>query len=298
MFVVVYIKGEIENEYDPLMPNIYDEIKAEEKRKEEEEREQTRKKWKETKRRHSSDSDDEREREKEERRRRDKRRKNTSAIPPPIFAPPTEEKKAEEPKKDGNEVIQSALEQLSQIKAPKVNPYGKNAFKTSSIASGIMSKYGWQEGQGLGKESQGISTALSVQKTSFRGGKIVNVSAEMEKEKEEEKKKVQSVMPLLKNPTKVVLLQNMVGPGEVDDDLQPEVVEECSKYGDVKQCLIYEIPHGASEDEAVRIFVQFAKVDSAIKAIIDLNGRYFGGRTVTGSFYSENKFEKFDLAPE
>lgn len=31
---------------------------------------------------------------------------------------------------------------------------------------------------GLGKASQGISTALSVEKTSKRGGKIVNVAAE------------------------------------------------------------------------------------------------------------------------
>ena len=217
-----------------------------------------------------------------------------------MFAPPPpiEEKKEEQKvENEGNNVIKSALEQLSQIKAPKANPYGKNAFKSSSVASGIMSKYGWQEGQGLGRESQGISTALAVQKTSFRGGKIVNVAAEREKEKEEEKKKVQSVIPLLKNPTKVVLLQNMVGPGEVDDDLQPEVEEECSKYGEVKRCLIYEIPHGAPDDEAVRIFVQFAKVDSAIKAVIDLNGRFFGGRTVTGSFYPESRFEKFDLAP-
>ena len=286
-----------------MVPNNYDEIKAEERRKHDEQRERERKKWKDSKRRHSSGSDDEdveRERERE-RKRKDKRRKNTSAIPPPMFAPPKEEKKDEEDNKsenDGNEVIKSALQQLSQIKAPKVNPYGKNAFKTSSVASRIMSNYGWEEGKGLGKDSQGISTALSVQKTSFRGGKIVNVAAEREKEKEEEKKKVQSVMPLLKNPTKVVLLQNMVGPGEVDDDLQPEVVEECSKYGEVKQCLIYEIPHGAADDEAVRIFVQFAKVDSAIKAIIDLNGRYFGGRTVKGSFYPESRFERFDLAPE
>ena len=31
---------------------------------------------------------------------------------------------------------------------------------------------------GLGKASQGISTALSVEKTSKRGGKIVNLAAE------------------------------------------------------------------------------------------------------------------------
>ena len=33
----------------------------------------------------------------------------------------------------------------------------------------------------------------------------------------------------------------MVGPGEVDDDLQPEVIEECSKYGEVNNCLIFEV---------------------------------------------------------
>ena len=33
----------------------------------------------------------------------------------------------------------------------------------------------------------------------------------------------------------------MVGPGDVDEDLQPEVAEECAKYGEVERCLIYEV---------------------------------------------------------
>lgn len=33
----------------------------------------------------------------------------------------------------------------------------------------------------------------------------------------------------------------MVGPGEVDDDLQPEVTEECSKFGKVINCLVFEV---------------------------------------------------------
>ena len=33
----------------------------------------------------------------------------------------------------------------------------------------------------------------------------------------------------------------MIGPGEVDDELQPEVIEECSKYGEVNNCLIFEV---------------------------------------------------------
>ena len=32
--------------------------------------------------------------------------------------------------------------------------------------------------------------------------------------------------------------QNMVGPGEVDDDLEPETAEECGKYGKVAKVVI------------------------------------------------------------
>ena len=37
-----------------------------------------------------------------------------------------------------------------------------------------MAKYGYKEGQGLGKSEQGMSTALYVEKTSKRGGKIIH----------------------------------------------------------------------------------------------------------------------------
>ena len=60
----------------------------------------------------------------------------------------------------------------------------------------------------------------------------------------------------------------MVGPGEVDDDLEPEIKEECNtKYGDVQSVVIFEIPNVAAED-AVRIFVEFKRVESAIKGKI------------------------------
>ena len=36
----------------------------------------------------------------------------------------------------------------------------------------------WWMGAGLGRQSQGMSTALAVEKTSKRGGKIINVAAE------------------------------------------------------------------------------------------------------------------------
>ena len=39
----------------------------------------------------------------------------------------------------------------------------------------------------------------------------------------------------------VRLRQNMVGPGEVDGELEGEITGECSKYGKITKCLIYEV---------------------------------------------------------
>ena len=57
----------------------------------------------------------------------------------------------------------------------------------------------------------------------------------------------------------------MVGPGEVDEELEPEVKEECNKkYGDVTKVVIFEQPNLVPE-ESVRIFIEFKRVESAIK---------------------------------
>ncbi|XP_063953073.1 splicing factor 45-like [Lytechinus pictus] len=188
--------------------------------------------------------------------------------------------------------------------APKPNFQVPVGLGTDSVAMKIMTKYGFKEGAGLGKSEQGISTALQVEKTSRRGGKIINKDKEIQE---------QVVMPppsmpppaapksgpapitdVLRNPTKILLLTNMVGPGEVDDELEPETAEECTKYGEVVKVLIYEDPL-KPDTEAVRIFVEFTRVEAAVKAVVDLNGRFFGGRIVKGSFYDPTKFQKFEL---
>jgi len=167
-----------------------------------------------------------------------------------------------------------------------------------SVAHKIMAKYGFKEGHGLGKDNRGMSHALQVEKTSKRGGKIISsdqIEQQLEEEYRREQQEQKSVTDLLKNPTKVICLRNMVGPGEVDDELQGETSEECSKYGAVNKCLIFEM-HGVSDDEAIRIFVEFDRLESAIKALVDLNGRYFGGRTVKASFYDVEKYKSFQLS--
>ncbi|CAI5703457.1 unnamed protein product [Peronospora effusa] len=96
--------------------------------------------------------------------------------------------------------------------------------------------------------------------------------------------------------SRVVLLQNMVGPGEVDEELQDEVKGECSEtYGPVAKCVIYEATERVSPEEAVRIFVQFTNPGDAAKALTGLHGRFFGGRKVKAVYYDESKFERMDL---
>lgn len=48
-------------------------------------------------------------------------------------------------------------------------------------------------------------------------------------------------------------------------------------------------------EEAVRIFVEFKRIESAIKAVVDLNGRFFGGRQVRAGFYNLEKFQNLQL---
>ncbi|XP_055613930.1 splicing factor 45 [Uranotaenia lowii] len=183
------------------------------------------------------------------------------------------------------------------------------AYGGSSVAAKIMAKYGFKDGQGLGKQEQGMSMALQVEKTSKRGGRILHekdiampppeaipaAAAQPGTSTTPPPAGEPSITEIMKSPSKVVLLRNMVGPGDVDDDLEPEVKDECNtKYGDVVTVVINEIPNVAPE-ESVRIFVEFKRMESAIKAVVDLNGRFFGGRQVRAGFYSQERFENMDL---
>ncbi|KAL3282876.1 hypothetical protein HHI36_006035 [Cryptolaemus montrouzieri] len=304
------------DEYDPLWPNEYEKVVKELREN----------------RDRDNDKDD---------KRRDRRRKSRfndpveeppvqtpQMIQPPVasgFAGRWEEEEEEpepikKPRPSGGVAIAPppSLQEPSEPIPVFPNKPLNTILGGGSIAAKIMAKYGFREGQGLGKQEQGMSSALQVEKTSKRGGRIIHekellqLQAEMEKEKENANLTITDIM---KNPSKVridqlfsgyastecmnilqvVLLKNMVGPGEVDDDLEPEVKEECNtKYGEVGSCIIHEIPHDNPE-EAVRIFVEFRRIESAIKAVVDLNGRFFGGRQVKATFYDTEKFDNLEL---
>ncbi|KMZ58204.1 Splicing factor 45 [Zostera marina] len=286
---LVGVPTTVNNEYDPARPNDYEDYRREKKRKlleAEMKRDLERRRREEEEREKEQREAAERERSRDYETRTSalnisgeeawKRRAAMSGggVPPRSPSPP--------PTGEGFSIGKSASGGL-----------GVGAGGQMTAAQRMMAKMGWKKGQGLGKQEQGITTPLMAKKTDRRAGVIVNASDSAKSET----KKPKSVS-FNGTPTRVLLLRNMVGPGEVDDELEDEVASECAKYGTVTRVLIFEItePNFPAE-EAVRIFVQFERSEETTKALIDLDSRFFGGRVVRALFYDEGRFAANELAP-
>ncbi|KAJ8934382.1 hypothetical protein NQ314_013423 [Rhamnusium bicolor] len=99
--------------------------------------------------------------------------------------------------------------------------------------------------------------------------------------------------------SRVVILRNMVGPEDVDETLQEEIQEECSKFGAVERVIIYNEKQTEEDDDAdiiVKIFVEFMETYEAEMARDALNGRYFGGRMVRAALYDQTLFDHSDFS--
>jgi len=301
-----------EGEYDPMWPNDYEkvvkdlrEIRDREKEKEEEEKRRKNREDRDRRVRDRFDGSDDRRKSgfagRKDSDEEEEEEKPATRVGGVAIAPPPSLQESTPP---------------SDSSRPPAAPLSGDKYGLGfggSVAAKIMAKYGFKEGQGLGKQEQGISMALQVEKTSKRGGRIISEKEIMppppltaagpnspggtsqQQGLGTQLKPEPTITEIMRSPSKVVLLRNMVGPGEVDDDLEPEVKDECNtKYGEVVQVVIFEQPNVPS-DEAVRIFVEFRRIESAIKAVVDLNGRFFGGRQVKAGFYSWEKLNNLEL---
>jgi poly(U)-binding-splicing factor PUF60 len=118
-----------------------------------------------------------------------------------------------------------------------------------------------------------------------------------------------------KQESRILILRNMVGPEDVDDELENEITgnylslslsllisisikDECGKYGEVEQVVIYKEKQG-EEDEAetiVKIFVDFLAPNAVGLAMNALNGRYFAGRLVKAEIYDQTAYNSKDYS--
>lgn len=238
---------------------------------------------------------------------------------------------------------------------PSIPPTSSSSSSSSSISSTtatsslsgmskaarMMAKWGFTVGQGLGKNNEGIVAPLVHEKTSTRSGIIRQADLPLTLST------LSSTFSTLSNTTtatisssvvstfsslsttthsRIVVIRNMVNAEDVDDDLEEEVQEECSrKYGPVEKVVVYicekmYVPSGYTypggtnssvtttsptegawvpipSEETVRVFVQFRDETIANIAYKDLITRYFSGRLLRANLFNEERFRKLDLAP-
>ncbi|KAI1724926.1 g-patch domain-containing protein [Ditylenchus destructor] len=168
-----------------------------------------------------------------------------------------------------------ASEEIAQ--SSKVLPqFGKGTSRGLGVAANIMSKMGYRQGSGLGRAGQGMSSALRVERTGRTSGLILSdhVAAS---ETEEFGDDVVEVKPTFTSRMSV---------DKVESD-EPQSITETLKNS--SKIVLLKVPN-VPDEESVRIFLEFTNVAQAIKALIDLNDRYFGGRQIIASFYSLNAY--------
>ncbi|OLL24319.1 DNA-damage-repair/toleration protein [Neolecta irregularis DAH-3] len=163
---------------------------------------------------------------------------------------------------------------------PPVVPVLESASEYQSTRPGqkdfakrLMSKYGWTPGTGLGASSNGIINPLAakIDKGKKGSGTIIDRN---EKSYEEKYGKFGKM-------NRVICLENVIEPGQVDEDLAGEIGGECEKYGVVERVSISE------DGPEVKIFVFFVDQLAALQAVNSLNGRIFGGREIRARFAIE-----------
>eukprot|EP01006_Ploeotia_vitrea_P020043 TRINITY_DN52291_c0_g1_i1.p1 TRINITY_DN52291_c0_g1~~TRINITY_DN52291_c0_g1_i1.p1 ORF type:complete len:401 (-),score=55.77 TRINITY_DN52291_c0_g1_i1:27-1229(-) len=188
------------------------------------------------------------------------------------------------------------------VQVPDMEPDPEEEYqKTLTPAQRMMLKMGYSGG-GLGKEEQGMVSPLQHVKVATHTGKIQqaapihNIPPKAAPKPQPPKKNTKK---LRGRPSQVIMLRNMVGPNEVDDELIGETKDECqAKYGAVEECNIHVVKKkGIHPCEAVRLFVKFSSIENAVKALVDLDGRFFAKRQVVAAFFDQSRYESGDLAP-
>lgn len=177
-----------------------------------------------------------------------------------------------------------------------------NRPKKKGFGERLLKKYGWEKGQGLGAQGEGITTALvgKVDKRKKRSdaegggwtapantGKIVGGK----RRKIEDDSNNSSDMH---NLSSVIKLQGMLTGLDVqkeieDNNLLQEIGDEMgNNYGNVERVFIWREAQGGGNE----VFVKFTSQLSAMRAKDAMDGTTFADNEVQAAFWDEEKFER------
>ena len=159
-----------------------------------------------------------------------------------------ENRKTERAKKREQEDMLAILQEVAK---GNTEPSGGNQ---GNFGARLMRKYGWKAGQGIGKDLQGIATPL-VAKTDGKTGVIINPDQNFIHSPSSiillEVRENSILLRLIYLILIFFFLKNMVD--EKEDDLEEDVKEECTKYGNVLNVVI-----AKGFDQKWRVFVEFS----------------------------------------
>jgi half-pint family poly-U binding splicing factor len=149
-----------------------------------------------------------------------------------------------------------------------------------------------------------ISLVLPVQSEPINNQKIVSDSEDTLYQQEglsikgrEQRHLLSQKLNQRRFDSRVCIIRNMANAEDVNDNLQHEVTEECSKYGDIIKVLFYtEQQENNNTEPIVKIFVEFKTSTQAEKAIDSLHGRRFDGRTIKVELYDQTAYQADDLS--
>eukprot|EP00051_Salpingoeca_urceolata_P014019 m.177674 g.177674 ORF g.177674 m.177674 type:complete len:529 (+) comp17969_c0_seq3:2148-3734(+) len=186
----------------------------------------------------------------------------------------------------------TAITDLSGAELPHVTQAKALAAMTGAPNPVLVASQPGMAAAGAAAPAQPAAAVAQGQSASLRNEEEVSISGSSQRfeimRKLQQREKGQS---------RVVVLRNMVGVEDIDENLEDEVKGECSKYGPVDRVVIYkDQPDSTTQAVSVKIFVSFGAQSAAEAAEKALHQRWFGGRVIVAEQFPEDKFNAKDFS--